>query len=66
MANHDIRYNVAPAQTLKTPSFPKISAMRTALTTFSATAYPPTVLEGMTRNDMISACRVHNLTVVGL
>lgn len=66
MANHDIRNDVAPAQTLKRPSLPTVAALRTALNTHSATSYSTDRLNGMSKNDMISAARTHGLSVAGL
>lgn len=67
MANHDVRNDVAPVNVLKRPSKPTISALRTALLTVnSGNSYPAYRLDAMTRNDMISAARLHSLTVDGL
>lgn len=66
MAGFDVRNDVTPVQQFDKPSAPTISAMRTALTTFNATSYPTHRLDTMTENDMIYACRVHSLSVVGL
>lgn len=66
MANHDIRNDVEPTQVLKMPSLPTISALRTALDTHSSTSYSSDRLNAMSKNDMISAARLHGLTVAGL
>lgn len=67
MANHDVLNDVAPVNTLKRTSKPTISALRTALLTVnSGNSYPASRLDGMTKLDMISAARLHGLTVDGL
>jgi hypothetical protein len=66
MALFDVRNDPAPQNALKGPSLPLISAMRTALTTFSGTSYPAARLETYTENDLIYACRTHSLSVAGL
>lgn len=67
MANHDVRNDVAPVNALKRPSLPTISAMRTALATVnSGNSYTAARMNSMSRNDMISACRAHSLSVAGL
>ena len=67
MANHDVKNDTTPANTLKLPSKPTISAMRTALLTVNGGAsYPAATLNTMTQNDMVYACRLHGLTVDGL
>lgn len=66
MAIFDIKNDTQPQNRQKPPSKPTISALRTALTTYSATSYSPERLNAMTENDMIYAARVHNLTVDGL
>lgn len=66
MANHDVLNDTTPVNRLKRPSKPTVTALRAALTTFSATSYSTDRLNAMTKNDMISAARIHNLTVDGL
>lgn len=66
MANTDSKNGVTPVNTFKPPSAPTVSALRTALNTHSATSYSTDRLETMTELDMIYACRVHGLSVVGL
>ena len=67
MALYDVRNDPAPQNALKPPSTPTIGAMRTALLTVnSGNSYPNSRLETMTENDMVSACRLHGLSVVGL
>lgn len=66
MANYDVRNDVTPVQQWDKPSLPTITAMRSALTTFSATSYSATRLDTMTELDMFYACRVHSLSVPGL
>ena len=66
MANFDIKYDTTPQNRFNRPRGPKISDMRTALTTFSASSYTADRLNVMSENDMISACVTHNLTVGGL
>jgi hypothetical protein len=64
MAQHDIYNDVTPQNTLRPLRTPKVSTMRTALATFSATSYTAERLNDMTRNDMFSACKIHGLTAV--
>jgi len=67
MANLDVKNDITPTNQFKPPSLPKISDMRTALLTVNGgDSYPAHRLETMTENDMIYACRVHNLSVTGL
>lgn len=66
MPNYDVKNDVTPVQPFDPPHLPTISAMRTALSTFSATSYSTDRLNTMTELDMLYACRVHNLTVAGL
>lgn len=65
MAIQDVK-NVTPVQTRKPTHKPTVEALRTALTTFSATSYSTTRLNAMTKLDMINAARIHGLTVDGL
>lgn len=66
MANHDVRNGVAPVNVLKRPTSPTVAALRTALSGHSATSYTSARLDAMTLNDMISAARIHGLSVAGL
>lgn len=66
MANHDVLNDVAPVNALKRPSKPTVSALRTALNTYSATSYSTDRLNAMTKNDMVYAARLHGLTVDGV
>ena len=67
MAVFDIKYNTQPQNAFSAPRGPKISDMRTALAAVnSGLSYTADRLNAMTENDMISACRIHNLTVGGL
>ena len=65
MANFDVNNDTTPANTRAKPSAPTIAAMRTALNGFSGTTYPNSVLDVMSENDMIYACRVNGLTLSG-
>lgn len=67
MANFDIAFDTAPAQTLCKPRGPKIANMRTALAGVNGgLSYTADRLNAMSENDMISACRVEGLTVNGI
>ena len=67
MADHDIKYDTLPANTLVRPRGPKIADMKTALSGVNGGAsYTPSRLNTMSKNDMVSACRIHGLTVAGL
>ena len=67
MANFDTYNDTTPQNTLKPPRLPKVSALRTALLAVnSGASYTADRLNAMTKNDMISAARAHNLTVTGL
>lgn len=67
MAVFDIGYDTQPQNSLKEPRGPKISDMRTALAALNGgNSYTADRLNGMTKNDMISACVVHGLTVPGI
>ena len=65
MANFDIRNDTQPQNNLKRPSKPAISDLRTALAGVGS-SYTADRLNAMTLNDMISAARIHGLTVAGL
>lgn len=66
MAEFDVKNDVVPVNLRKPASKPTITALRTALNTFSATSYSATRLNSMTELDMVSAARAHGLTVDGL
>lgn len=66
MANFDILNDTTPKNSAKRPAGPTISALRTALTTFSATSYSSSRLDAMSENDMVYATKVHGLTVAGI
>lgn len=67
MAIFDIKYDTQPQNVFSAPRGPKISDMRAALAAVnSGLSYTADRLNAMTENDMISACRIHNLTVGGL
>ena len=67
MANFDTYNDTTPQNALKTTRLPVVSALRTALLTVnSGASYTADRLNAMTKNDMISAARAHNLTVTGL
>lgn len=66
MPAFDIRYDTTPQNKQGRPRGPKISDMKTALTTFSASSYTADRLNQMSENDLVYACVTHNLTVSGL
>jgi len=67
LANHDVRNATTPLLLHKPPSEPTVTELRTALLTVNGgLSYPAAVLEGMSYNDMVYACRVHALSVNGL
>jgi hypothetical protein len=66
MAINDIHNDYTPHLQHKLTSQPTISALRTALSTFSSTTYTSAVLNGMTKRDMEYAARLNGLTVAGL
>lgn len=66
MAQFDTKGDTTPKNPLVTNGKPYISAMRTALSTFSSTTYTAAVLDAMTKIDMKKACADNNLTVDGL
>lgn len=66
MANYDVKNDVAPVNTLKPPSKPTVSALRTALNAHNGTSYSAARLDIMGDNDMVYAARLHGLTVDGL
>lgn len=63
MAINDIYNDVTPHLTHRKYQGPTVSALRTALTTFSASTYPAAVLNGMTKRDLVFAARAAGLTV---
>ena len=60
------KYDTQPQSVSASPRGPKISDMRTALNTYNATSYSTARLDQLSENDLIYACRLHNLTVGGL
>lgn len=66
MAQYDVQNDTTPANNLVVKTLPTISAMRTSLNTFSASTYTTAVLDAMTDNDMVYACKVNNLHPAGL
>lgn len=62
----DIRYDTAPQNRASRPRGPKITDLKTALSTFSSTSYTADRLNAMSYNDLVSAAVTHNLTVAGL
>tara|TARA_R110002020_G_scaffold404912_1_gene614976 strand:+ start:16297 stop:16497 length:201 start_codon:yes stop_codon:yes gene_type:complete len=66
MPDFDIKYGTVPANTAVRPRGPSIANLKAALTTFNATSYSAARLNTMSKNDLISACITHGLTVAGL
>lgn len=66
MANFDIKHDTVPTNPLAKPRGPKISDLRTALSTFNSTSYSTDRLNQMSEGDMVYACQVHSLTVAGV
>lgn len=66
MPAFDQRYDTAPQNKQTRPRGPKITDLKTALTTFSSTSYTADRLNQMSYNDLVYACQTHNLTVTGL
>jgi hypothetical protein len=66
MAINDVYNDTTPHLQHKQTRQPTISALRTALTTYSASTYTAAVLNGMTKRDMEYAARAAGLTVAGL
>lgn len=66
MANFDIKYDTVPQSPFGAPRGPSVTALRSALTTFNATSYSSVRLDQMSKGDMISAARIHALSVPGL
>jgi len=62
----DIRYDTAPSNRASRPRGPSIANLKSALSTFSSTSYTAGRMNGMSKNDLISACVVHGLAVPGL
>lgn len=59
-------YDTTPANPRAKARGPKISDMKAALSTFNATSYTADRLNAMTKNDLVHAITVHNLTVAGV
>ena len=66
MPAFDQRYDTTPQNKASRPRGPKITDLKTALSTFSATSYTADRLNQMSFNDLVYACVAHNLTVNGL
>lgn len=62
----DQRYDTTPQNRASRPRGPQISAMKTALSTFSASSYTADRMNQMSYNDLVYACVTHNLSVAGL
>lgn len=66
MPEFDIKHDTTPQNPFGKPRGPKISDLKTALSTHSATSYSTVRLSQMSKNDLIHACQLHGLTVAGL
>jgi len=66
MPAFDQRYDTTPQNKQSPPRGPKISDLKSALTTHSSTTYTEDRLNQMTYNDLVHAVKVHNLSVTGL
>lgn len=66
MPAFDIQYDTTPANRNSKPRGPSIANLKSALSTFSSTSYTAARMNGMSKNDLISACTVHSLAVPGL
>lgn len=67
MADYDLKNDVLPKLVYpKAGTKPTIAAMKAALTTFSAASYTPARLFSMSENDLLYACQLHGLAVVGI
>ena len=66
MAIHDVVAGPQTQNTNRRITGPKISDLRAALTAYNSTSYSAARLDGMLKNDMVSACKIHKLTVAGL
>lgn len=62
----DILNETEPQNTQKRPSYPTIPDLEAALTDYNSTSYSQDRLNGMTKNDLIHAARLHGLEVNGL
>ena len=66
MPAFDIKYDTLPQNRATKPRGPSIANLKAALTTYNSTSYTADRMNGMSENDLISACVIHNLTVAGL
>lgn len=68
MADYDIRTTTTPAQPFPSRGWrkPTIAAMKTALDTYNSTSYTAARMLTMTYNDLLYACQLHGLSVVGI
>jgi hypothetical protein len=68
LADYDVRADTLPqlAYPGRGAEKPTIAAMKTALDTHNATSYRATRLNTMTYNDLLYACQLHGLSVVGI
>lgn len=66
MPTFDIRYDTTPANRASRPRGPSLVNLKAALTTYSATSYTAARMNQMSKNDLVLACTLHNLTVSGL
>lgn len=67
MAGFDVKNDVTPANVLKPPSLPTITALRAAIAGSGvAASYPTATLQQATENDLIAICRRHTIAVAGL
>ena len=62
----DIQYDTTPQNPFGKPRGPKISDMKTALSTYNATSYTTERMNQMTEGDLVYACHIHGLTVAGV
>ncbi len=66
MPAFDIKYDTTPQSPFGAPRGPSITNMKTALSTFNSTSYTADRLNQMSKGDLVSACRIHGLSVAGL
>lgn len=66
MVDFDPQNDTVPKNSLVVKTFPTIAALKAALNTYNATSYTAARMMSMTENDLIYACKLHSLTVVGL
>ena len=66
MPAFDVKYDTVPQNPFGKPRGPKISDMKTALSTFNSTSYTDDRMNQMSKGDLVYACQVHGLTVAGL